>query len=124
MDGVTIAAGQRIDLVIEALSNPIRDYSFVSQMSDSNQQMNGIISYGGNYSQPQTFSPSSSSSFDDFNLVPSDNEGLYGPVDHYIEMNVSYSMSSQGPRYVSVRRFKVSLLIEMLQYWSWPGAIR
>lgn len=88
---VTIAAGQRYDVLITGMSNPTRNYAITSVMTDTTLQANGILSYGKNFSNPAPLNGISESPIDDITLENAIGQELLNSVTQNIALPVSYT---------------------------------
>lgn len=91
---VTIAAGQRYDVLIKGKSNPTKDYAISSLMVPASNSASGILRYSSKSTSDALsvkLDLAAATSIDDFGIYPLDGTKLFSPVDESITMQVSYS---------------------------------
>lgn len=88
---ITIAAGQRYDVLITGMANPTRNYAITSVMVDAGLQANGILSYGKNFSNPAPLDGISDAPIDDITLENAYGQELLSPATRNITLPVSYT---------------------------------
>ncbi|KAK3062815.1 hypothetical protein LTS18_003301 [Coniosporium uncinatum] len=105
---ITLAAGQRYDVVITAKSNPSQNYAIFSKMVGTGLSNTGTLSYSSKYGNAKRPSNSPSISLNDLNIKPKDAQSIIGPVDHRIYMEVKYSDRSVIGRRIGMNDTYVS----------------
>ncbi|KKY28050.1 putative multicopper oxidase type 1 [Diplodia seriata] len=88
-EALEIVPGQRYDFFIDGLDDPDRNYAFVNQMAVLGLQNVNQLVYDPAFGDPEPFTLSTQGLGSDFELVPTDEEPLLGPVDHTITMEVN-----------------------------------
>ncbi|KAE9966668.1 hypothetical protein EG327_011744 [Venturia inaequalis] len=91
---VTIAAGQRYDVLVKGKSDPTKDYAISSLMVPASNGASGILRYSSksmSTSMSVNENLAASIPIDDFGIFPLDGTELFSPVDQSITMQVSYS---------------------------------
>jgi FtsP/CotA-like multicopper oxidase with cupredoxin domain len=89
-ESITIACGQRYDVIIEGKGNPTRNYAIRSYQPDSNLQANGQLRYNAEWGQPPIMNSTSATPIDDITIKPEDGKKLLQPVDRTVTLPVSY----------------------------------
>jgi iron transport multicopper oxidase len=100
---ITIGPGQRYDVVITAKTTDNQNYGIYSRLVESPLLSNtGTLKYTDSSVLPIAKIPSvlPSTSINDMDLKPTDNQLLLEPVTETIEMDVHYIDTDDGPRYV------------------------
>lgn len=91
---VTIAAGQRYDVLIKGKPNPTKDYAISSLMVPASNSASGILRYESKSTSDALSAKldlAAATSIDDFGIAPLDGTKLFSPIDESITMQVSYS---------------------------------
>jgi FtsP/CotA-like multicopper oxidase with cupredoxin domain len=91
---ITVAAGQRYEVIITGKSNPQRNYAITSVMPDVGLQTDSILSYGSSLADPAQIDGGSLNPIDDFTIKPASGMQLLTGVDNDIELPVSYTGNS------------------------------
>ena len=98
---ISIAIGQRYDVLITGMSNPTRNYAITSVMEGSTLQANGILSYSNSFSNPAPLNGVIETPIDDTTLENALGIELLGPVTRNITLPVSYT-GIMDRRYVTL----------------------
>jgi iron transport multicopper oxidase len=106
---ISIASGQRYDVVITGMSKPIRNYAITSVMEGTTLQAKGILKYCNCLSNPFPLNGVTETPIDDTMLENALGIELFDPVTRSINLPVSY-------RRVMDRRYAV--LSETLSQFS------
>jgi len=104
ISALTIAAGQRYDVVITAKSDPSQNYAIYSKMVGTRLSNTGVLSYDSKYGDVERPSRGPSVSLDDLSIKPKDGQSIIGPVDHRIYMEVKYSDTPIAGRRIGMNK--------------------
>ncbi len=104
---ISIASGQRYDVLITGVSKPSRNYAITSVMEGTTLQANGILSYCKCFSNPLPLTAVVETPIDDTMLENALGKELLNPVTRSITLPVSYT-HAQHRRYVTFSGSKIS----------------
>jgi len=107
---ISIASGQRYDVLITSKSKPTRNYAITSVMEGTSLQANGILSYCKCFSNPLPLKAVVETPIDDAMLQNALGMELLNPVRRSITLPVSYK-SVNGRRYVTLSGSLFEILI-------------
>jgi iron transport multicopper oxidase len=88
---INIASGQRYDVLITGMPNPIRNYAIASEMESTLLQANGILKYCDCFSNPLPLNGITEIPIDDTTLENGLGMELLDPVTRSITLPVSYT---------------------------------
>jgi iron transport multicopper oxidase len=88
---ITLAAGQRYDVIITGKTNATRNYEITSQMFGTNLSRTGVLNYGFNDTEPTANSTTAPAAIDDITLSAASGQTLFGSVARNITLPVSYT---------------------------------
>ena len=106
-DTVSIAAGQRYSVLIQAKDNDLQNFAFTSTMDPAmfepppaNPSVQGTLVYNKRKPMPVPANATISNVANDFDLVPKDHQALLGPVDHQVTINANFATLNGSNRSV------------------------
>ncbi|KAF2715781.1 multicopper oxidase [Pleomassaria siparia CBS 279.74] len=107
-DMLYIAAAQRYSVLITAKNSTDANFAFVGSMDQDlfdvvpdglNPNVTGWLVYDDNMDLPEPKEIAEFEPFDDFTLVPDDQEGIYDHVDHSVELTMKMDNLDDGANY-------------------------